>query len=91
MNEKFYKLGPNRVSSVDGFTVALDIMGGVVYSDATGSTNVDSEVLDTPPPYKIAFYTRSVGLKDMPASRAEEILSNITGALEYLGYGVQRF
>ncbi len=91
MNEKFHKPGPNRVSSVEGFTVALDIMGGVEYSDATGTTNVDSEVLNTPPLYSIALYTESLGLKDMPASRAEEILSNITGALEYLGYRVERF
>jgi hypothetical protein len=76
---------------VEGFTLAFDIMGGVEYSDAIGTTNVDSETLNTPPPYLIALYTKSVGLKDMPASRAEEILSNITRALEYLGYRVQRF
>jgi hypothetical protein len=75
---------------VEGFTVALDLVGGVVYSDATGATNVDSELLHTPP-NGIALYTQSVGLKDMPASRAEEIVSNITGALEYLGYRVERF
>jgi hypothetical protein len=90
MNEKFDKLGPNRVSSVEGFTVALDIMGGVEYSDATGTRNVDSETLNTWP-YSIALYTESMGLKGMPASRVEQILSNITEALEYLGYAVKRF
>jgi hypothetical protein len=90
VSEEFQKLGPNSVNSVKGFTVVLDLLGGVKYSDATGTTNVDSELLIIPPKYGIALYTQSVGLENMPTSRAEEILSNITRALEYLGYGVRR-
>src|SRR5271169_3623712 len=47
--------------------------------------------INTPPKYSIALYTKSVGLDNMPTSRAEEVLSNITRALEYLGYPVIRF
>jgi hypothetical protein len=90
MSEEFHKLGPNRVSSAKGFTVVLDLLGGVKYSDATGTTNVDSELLKTPPSYSIALYTQNLGLENMPTARAEEILSNITRALDYLGYGVRR-
>src|SRR5262249_5950440 len=88
VSEEFHKLGPNSVNSVKGFTVVLDLLGGVKYSDTTGTTKIDSELLDTPPKYGVALYTKSVGLDDMSTSRAEEIISNITRALDYLGYGV---
>jgi hypothetical protein len=88
VSEEFHKLGPNSAASVKGFRVALDLLGGVRYSDAIGTVKVDSELLDTPPSYSIALYQNCVGLDDMPTSRAEEILGNMARALEYLGYKV---
>src|SRR5262249_1416943 len=90
MSEEFPNLGPNTVRSVKGFTVALDLLGGVKYSDATGTTNVDTDSLITPPKYGVVLYTTSVGLANMPTARAEEIISNIMRAVEYLGYEVVR-
>lgn len=84
---EFQKVGPNRALSTKGFSVVLHPAGGVEYSDASGQVHVDSELVVKP--LGVLLYPQSGDLKGMPATRAEEVLRNITRALEYLGHRVE--
>jgi hypothetical protein len=89
MNPDFQKVGPNSARCGSGFTVTWRPSGGVDYSDANGTVRVDSELLVNPS--RILVYPRSGGLKTMTDRRAEEILTDVIRALEYLGHQVERW
>jgi hypothetical protein len=86
---EFQKVVPNSAKSDKGFTVTWRPSGGVDYSDANGTVRVDSELLLNPS--RILVYPRSGGLKTMTDYRAEEVLSNVIRALEFLGHQVERW
>jgi hypothetical protein len=86
---EFQRISPNSLMSSEGFTVTWLPAGGVDYSDATGTVRVDSESLLKPS--RILVYPHSDGLKALAEHRAEEILTNVVRALEYLGHEVERW
>jgi hypothetical protein len=86
---EFQTTRPNTAKSDKGFTVTWVPSGGVDYSDAGGTVSVDSELLQQP--FRILVYPRSGGLKTLSEENAEEILTNIVRALEYLGHQVERW
>jgi hypothetical protein len=89
MNEEFKKIGSNGAKSDRGFTVTWRPAGGVDYSGQAGTVRVDSELLVKP--LRILVYPRSGGLKAMTEDRAEEVLTNVIRALEFLGHQVERW
>ena len=89
MNEEFKKIGSNSAKSDMGFNVTWRPAGGVDYSDQAGTVRVDSELLVKP--LRILVYPRSGGLKAMTEDRAEEVLTNVIRALEFLGHQVERW
>jgi hypothetical protein len=86
---EFQKVVSNSAKSDKGFTVTWRPSGGVDYSDADGTVRVDSELLVKPS--RILVYPRSGGLKTMTEGRAEEVLTNVIRALEFLGHQVERW
>jgi hypothetical protein len=86
---EFQKVVSNSAKSDKGFTVTWRPSGGVDYSDANGTVRMDSELLLKPS--RILVYPRSGGLKTMTDHRAEEVLSNVIRALEFLGHQVERW
>jgi hypothetical protein len=90
MTMEFKMLSPNSAASAKGFKVVLHPAGGMDYSDASGSVRVDSELL-VKPSLGIVLYQKSRDLKGMTSSRADEIITNITRALEYLGNRVEKW
>jgi hypothetical protein len=88
MDEKFQKIGPNNIKSETGFTVTWRSPGSVDYTDGSNKLRVDAEVLVEPA--RILLYKESVDLQAMTSSHANEIITNIAQALEFLGYRVER-
>lgn len=83
------KLGPDTARSVNGFTVVFHPAGGADYTDATHKKiRVDAE-LYVKPTLRHILYPQSKDLRDMPNSRAEEILANVKRAMEFLGRPVE--
>lgn len=89
MNAEFQRLGQNSARSLRGFTVVWHPPGGVDYMDAGGTVRVDAEFLLNPP--RILVYPRTGGLRAIPEGRAEEIVANVTRALDFLGHQVERW
>jgi hypothetical protein len=89
MNKEFEKIGSNSAKSDSGFTVTWRPSGGVDYSDQASTVRVDSELLVKPS--RILVYPGSGGLKAMTEDRAEEVLTNVIRALEFLGHQVERW
>jgi hypothetical protein len=85
MSQEFQKTGANAATSSRGFTVEVQIAGGVIYRDSGGETRVESEWLKNP--FRILMYPAQ--LRRTAGSRAEEILADAKRALEYLGYQVE--
>jgi hypothetical protein len=88
MTNQFQRLSRNSVLSSRGFKVTLHLHGGVDYSDGDGDVRVDSEIL-VEPSYAILLYPRSRGLIGIPQPRADQIVRDITEALDYLGHQVE--
>jgi hypothetical protein len=68
------------------------LKGGVVYRDAGGENYINSEWLVDPPGLGIIRYKGAPGNKGfdkVDQSRVDAIFSDVTRALEYLGYKVQ--
>ena len=84
MNSEFEKLGPDIARSAKGFTVAFRPQWGVEYSDTEGKKiRVDSEMLVKP--FRHGLYAKSKDLRSMTSPEADEILSNIQRAMQFLG------
>jgi hypothetical protein len=81
---EFTHTGLNTVSSLDGFTVEARF-AEVMYHDVIGSVEIYAEWGGTPT--EVFLYKRS--LKGVASARIEEVLSNVTRALSYLGHRVQ--
>jgi hypothetical protein len=87
MSTEFEKVGPNNAKSARGFGVVWRPLGGVEYTDANGTIEVVSELLEKP--LRLLVYRGSAALRTMPDNQAEEIVGNIVRALEYLGHQVE--
>ena len=86
MPHEFQKVGTNKVTSTNGFTVEVNFGGGVRYFDAEGEVRMDSEWLANP--HAILLYKR--GFEEVAnTARIQRIFSNVTRALEYMGHPVQ--
>jgi hypothetical protein len=85
MCEEFQKAGIDTVTSTKGFTVEIRFAGGIIYRDAAGRVDIDSEWLAKP--LGIVLYKR--GPSDIQGSRLDSVISNAVRALEYLGHRVE--
>jgi hypothetical protein len=87
MIEEFKKIGVNTVTSSKGFTVQVKPMGVVLYRDANGEVEIDSEWLVKPP--RILLYKNKKTFDMMDQSLFDSMFSNVARALEYLGHQVE--
>jgi hypothetical protein len=79
MSDEFQKMGPNTVTSIHGFTVAVNYARDVKYVDGEGGTRIEIELLVNP--YRILLYSP----RDTAAlERFERILPNLRRALDYM-------
>jgi hypothetical protein len=85
MTQEFERIHVNAAKSAAGFFVQLEPMGGILYHDKDGETRVEFEWLGKPP--RILIYLQS--LEGIQASRRQEIITNVTRALEFLGPRVE--
>jgi hypothetical protein len=85
VSTEFVQLAPGIARSDRGFTVLVHPEGGVEYSDSiSGQIRVATELFHKPVRYMV--YANSMDLSGMTNVRAEEILSNVKRAMEFLRY-----
>jgi hypothetical protein len=84
LDREFSEVGPNRASSTKGFIVTFHPTGGVDYADAGGIMRIGTELYVKP--LRIAIYRESRSLKELDASRANEILTAVVRAMAFLGH-----
>jgi hypothetical protein len=92
VSEEFKRNGANSVTSSNGFTVEVNLSGGVVYRGAGGENYIRSEWLVDPPALGIILYKGDPGNKGFDKadqSRVDALFSDVARALEFLGYKVQ--
>jgi hypothetical protein len=82
MSDEFRRTAPNTVVSVDGFSVEVNLAGGIKFVDHEGEVQIDSELLVKP--YRILLYPP--GPDPVALERFERILPNLRRALDYLEY-----
>jgi hypothetical protein len=80
----YVTLDPNTVLAPSGATVGLLGRAGIRYTTTDGAVEVDSEMLA--PPMTIAVYPGSIV---SPFTPPNDVLAEILGALDHLGFTVQ--
>ena len=91
MSQEFQKTG-RIISSTKGFTIEVNIAGGVLYRDAGGQKYISSEWLVKPPGLGIILYKGARGNKGFEKTeqpKIDSIFSDVAEALKYFGYQVE--
>ncbi len=79
MSDEFLKIGPNSVTSNNGFKVEVNYARDVKYVDGEGETRIEIELLVNP--FRIHLYPpHDTAAKE----RLERILPNLRRALDYM-------
>jgi hypothetical protein len=90
MSDEFTKSGRTAVST-EGFSIEVEIAGGVIYRDATNEVRLGAEWLMTKP-FGIAISKRSranKGLEGKDQAQIGAVFDKVIRALQFMEYRVE--